>query len=66
MIIVVHKPTQQELTVVIHAEDGLRFGFGFRERGQEEPGKDGNDGDHDEQFDEGEAPRCTAHTVKTI
>ena len=51
----VHAPADHHLLAVIHAADALRLGPGLGERGQQQPGEDGNDGDHDEQFYESEA-----------
>ena len=45
---------QSQLLQIIHAGDALGLGLGFGERGQEQAGEDGNDGDDDEQFDERE------------
>ena len=35
-------------------EYGLRFGFGFRQRGQQQRSQNGDDGDDDQQFNQGE------------
>jgi hypothetical protein len=37
------------------ALDGLSFGLGLPQRGQQQRSENGNDRDDDEQFDEGEA-----------
>lgn len=51
MIIVdVHEPAEAELAVVIEAGDLLSFSLGLAKGGQQEPGKDRYDGNHDEQF----------------
>ena len=52
---------QSQLLQIIHAGDALGLGLGFGERGQEQAGEDGNDGDDDEQLDERErGARCGA------
>ena len=45
---------QTHLLAVVHAKNALRFGLGLGERGQEHPGKNGNNCDHNEEFNERE------------
>ena len=55
----IHHPPQGQLLLIAEAggHGGLLFRLG--QRRQQHGGEDGNDGDHDEQFDEGET-RCPA------
>ena len=50
-----HAVSQTDLLQVAHASDALGFGFRFGESGQEEACEDGDNGDHDKQFDERES-----------
>ncbi len=50
-VVDVHEVGEAHLFGVIHAPDGLAFGLGFGEGGQEHAGEDGDDGDDDEEFD---------------
>src|SRR6185503_16726413 len=71
-----HAKAQRKLLEIADAGNALAAAFGLRERRQQQPRKNGNDGDDDEQFDEGKAARsakclfaqtisgncsCTAH-----
>lgn len=51
---VVHDPAQTELAGVVEALDGDSLGLGLGERGEQHAGKDGDDGNHDEKFDQRE------------
>ena len=55
----IHPIGQSNFLQIVHATDGLRFGLGLRQRGQEQCGEDCNDGDNHQQFDqrEGRAAR---------
>ena len=54
MIFGVEARSNEALAEVVHAGDGLAFGFGFAEGRSEKGGEDGDDRDDDEEFDEGE------------
>jgi hypothetical protein len=45
-----------ELLKVAHAVDALGLEFGFAERGQQQRGENGDDGDDEKQFDQRESP----------
>ena len=57
VVVRVHMPGQLELAEVVDAIDGLRPGFPSTQDWQQQAGENGNDGDDDEQFDEGEGAR---------
>ena len=56
VIILVHHPTNAELTQVREATGALRLGLGLRQRGQQQRRQDGNNGDDSQQLEECEAP----------
>ena len=55
VVVRIHKDCQAHLFQIASAQSGIRFCFGFGKRGQKHSGKNSNDGDDDEKFDEGES-----------
>jgi len=55
VVVVVQLPGQRQLPKVVHALNALRFRLGLAQRRQEHARENGNDGDNDQQFDEGES-----------
>ena len=51
----IHEIGQRDLLEVVNATDRLGFGFGRTQGRQNQAGQDGDNGYHDEQFNEGEA-----------
>src|SRR5262249_3148247 len=51
----VKMPAKLQLFKIIHALDRLRADFRFAERGKQQAGQNGNDGNHHEQFDQRES-----------
>jgi hypothetical protein len=50
----VEHPCEHNLLLIVQADRARGFEFGPVQRRQEHPGQDGDDRDHDEQFDQGE------------
>ena len=53
---------QTDLSEVVQAGNALSLLFGLSQRRQQHPGKDGDDGDDDEKFDEGKTQAKAAST----
>ena len=54
VIVCIHQPGEENLPAIVHATQGLGFRFCPGQRWQQQPCQDGNDRDHDEEFDERE------------
>src|SRR5437879_5625494 len=59
VVIRVHKHRKAHLPEVIQAACLLALLFGARQRGKQHTGQNGNDGDHDQEFDRREAKNRT-------
>ena len=46
---------QRDLPLIVHAIDAPRFFLGVRQRGKQQTGKNRDDGDDDEKFDQRKA-----------
>lgn len=55
VVVRIHKDRQAHLFQITSAQSGVCLCFGFAERGQKHPGKNGDDGNDDKKFDEGKA-----------
>src|SRR4030095_1543006 len=60
IILGVERPCQGQLPMVVQATDAMRLGFGLAQGRQQHAGEDRNDGDHNQQFDQGEGAGATA------
>ena len=58
VVVGIEGPDQVELPLIVHAGRLQGPAPGPGEGRKEQPGKDGDDGDHHQQFDEGETPAC--------
>jgi hypothetical protein len=58
VLVVVHveTPADHQLTPAVHALDTQGLGLGLAQGWQQHAGEDGDDGDHHQQFDQGEGP----------
>jgi len=54
MIIRIHNGRQSNLLQIIGAFDGLRLGLGTPQSGQKHASQNGDNSDHDQQFDQSE------------
>ena len=61
IVVSVHVPGQLQLAEVVDAIDGLRAGFAPAQYRQQQAGENGDDGNDDEQFNEGESTRLRFH-----
>ena len=53
IIMIIHRKAEPPLFKVAQASDAASASFSFSERGEKERGKDGDDGNDDQQFDQG-------------
>ena len=56
---------EHQLLGVVHAEDALRFRFGFGESGQQHSGENGNDGNHHQKLDQCETAKGSCPPAMT-
>ena len=73
VVVGVEVHVEADLAEVVEAVDALAFFFGFGKGGQKHAGQNGDDGNHHQQFDEGEGQAflsrrrdCRFHDVKNI
>ena len=55
LVVNIHLKGRSHLSLPIYARDAARLRLGLAQCGQEQPGQNRDDGDHDEQFDQGES-----------
>ena len=55
VVLDIHPPRQHQLPTVVHAHDALGLGLGLGQRGQQQAGQNGDDGNDDEQLDQRES-----------
>jgi hypothetical protein len=64
VVIRIHDPGQSDL-MVVGALGAFGLFFGLRQRGQQHRGENRDDGDHDQQFDQGETSARSLRLVLT-